>query len=36
MPHALTDDGVKLYYEEAGSGTPLIFIHEYAGDHRSW
>ena len=36
MPHALTDDGVKLYYEESGAGTPLIFVHEYAGDHRSW
>jgi len=36
MPHALTDDGVKLYYEEAGAGTPLVFVHEYAGDHRSW
>src|SRR6185503_4153056 len=22
--------------EEAGSGTPLLFIHEFAGDHRSW
>jgi pimeloyl-ACP methyl ester carboxylesterase len=36
MPYATTDDGVRLYYEEAGSGTPLIFIHEFAGDHRSW
>ena len=36
MPHATTNDGVKLYYEEAGSGRPLIFVHEYAGDHRSW
>ena len=36
MPYATADDGVKLYYEEAGSGTPLIFIHEFAGDHRSW
>ena len=36
MPHATTDDGVKLFYEEAGSGIPLIFIHEFAGDHRSW
>jgi len=36
MPHATADDGVKLYYEEAGSGTPLLFIHEFAGDHRSW
>jgi pimeloyl-ACP methyl ester carboxylesterase len=31
-----TDDGVNLYYEEAGSGTPIVFVHEFAGDHRSW
>ena len=36
MPHATTDDGIKLHYEEAGAGKPLIFIHEYAGDCRSW
>jgi len=36
MPHAMTEDGVRLYYEETGSGTPLIFVHEFAGDHRSW
>ncbi|MBV9251064.1 MAG: alpha/beta hydrolase [Acetobacteraceae bacterium] len=36
MPHATSDDGVRLYYEETGSGTPVIFVHEYAGDHRSW
>ena len=36
MPHATTKDGVNLYYEEAGSGTPLIFVHEFAGDWRSW
>jgi len=29
-------DGVKLYYEEVGSGTPIVFVHEFAGDHRSW
>lgn len=34
--HATTDDGVKLYYEEAGSGTPVVFVHEFGGDHRSW
>jgi len=34
--HAKTDDGVKLYYEEAGVGTPIVFVHEFAGDHRSW
>src|SRR5437870_8325170 len=36
MPYAVADDGVKLYYEESGKGTPLIFVHEYAGDHRSF
>jgi pimeloyl-ACP methyl ester carboxylesterase len=36
MPHAMTEDGIRLYYEETGSGTPLIFVHEFAGDHRSW
>jgi pimeloyl-ACP methyl ester carboxylesterase len=29
-------DGVKLYVEAVGSGTPIIFVHEYAGDYRSW
>jgi pimeloyl-ACP methyl ester carboxylesterase len=36
MPHAATDDNVKLYYEETGNGFPLIFVHEFAGDYRSW
>jgi pimeloyl-ACP methyl ester carboxylesterase len=36
MPHARSGDGVGLYYEEAGSGTPIVFVHEFAGDHRSW
>jgi pimeloyl-ACP methyl ester carboxylesterase len=36
MPHASAKDGARLYYEEAGGGTPVIFIHEFAGDHRSW
>jgi pimeloyl-ACP methyl ester carboxylesterase len=36
MPFATTDDGVKLYYEETGSGTPVVFVHEFAADHRSW
>jgi len=31
-----TDDGVRLHYEEAGSGTPIVFVHEFAGDSRSW
>jgi pimeloyl-ACP methyl ester carboxylesterase len=36
MPTIRTDDGVELYYEEAGSGTPLVFVHEFAGDIRAW
>jgi 3-oxoadipate enol-lactonase len=36
MPHATTADGVRLYYEEAGSGTPIIFVHEFAADYLSW
>src|SRR4030081_1433032 len=36
MPFATTDDGIHLHYEETGSGTPVIFVHEYAGDHRAW
>ena len=36
MPTVTTDDGVKLYYEQTGSGEPVVFVHEFAGDHRSW
>ncbi len=36
MPYATTGDKVRLYYEEAGSGTPILFVHEFAGDHRNW
>lgn len=36
MPYATTDDGVRLYYEESGSGRLVIFVHEFAGDFRSW
>ena len=35
MPYASVG-GVKLYYEEAGQGRPLVFVHEFAGDHASW
>src|SRR5438034_10225976 len=36
MTFASTDDRVRLYYEETGTGPPLLFVHEFAGDHRSW
>jgi len=35
MPYA-NSQGVKLYYEEAGAGTPIVFVHEFSGDLRSW
>ena len=36
MAHITTDDGVRLYYEETGSGDPIVFVHEFAGDYRSY
>jgi pimeloyl-ACP methyl ester carboxylesterase len=36
MPYATAHDGVRLWYEEAGAGTPVVFVHEFGGDHRSW
>lgn len=36
MPHITTDDGINLAYEESGSGTPVLFVHEFAGDMTSW
>lgn len=36
MTFAVTDDGVRLHYEEVGTGTPMVFVHEFGGDHRSW
>ncbi len=40
MPYATTPDNLKLYYEEVGQktefGIPIVFVHEFAGDHRAW
>ena len=36
MPRATTSDGIELHYESTGAGTTILFIHEFAGDHRSW
>lgn len=36
MPHVTARDGVRLYFEETGSGIPVVFVHEFAGDVRSW
>jgi len=36
MPYATTPDKVRLYYEEVGQGTPILFVHEFAADYRGW
>ena len=36
MPHAVAKDNVRLHFEEAGSGTPILFLHEFAADHTNW
>jgi pimeloyl-ACP methyl ester carboxylesterase len=36
MPYVRTRDGIKLYCEDAGAGIPVVFVHEYAADHRTW
>ena len=40
MPHA-NSAGVKIYFEDSGAppatpSIPILFLHEYMGDHRSW
>jgi hypothetical protein len=35
MPKISAGDGTRRYVEEIGSGTPLVFVQDYAGDHRS-
>ena len=36
MATITTPDGVNIYYEEVGEGESVIFVHEFAGDVRSW
>lgn len=36
MPRFTTDDNVCIYYEEAGSGFPVIFAHEFGDNHETW
>ncbi len=35
MPY-VDSGGARLYYEEAGRGTPIVFVHEFSGDLWSW
>ncbi len=36
MAILVTNDGVSLYYEQTGTGQAIVWVHEFAGDHRSW
>jgi len=36
MGFAVASDGVKLFYEVTGEGQPIVFVHEFAGNSRSW
>lgn len=36
MPKIAAPDGTQIYYEEAGAGTPVVFVHEFAGDYRTF
>jgi pimeloyl-ACP methyl ester carboxylesterase len=39
VPYVTTSDGVRLFYEDSGAGRgdrPVVFVHEFSGDHRSW
>ncbi|MBF9235142.1 alpha/beta fold hydrolase [Microvirga alba] len=36
MAFATTNDGVRLFYESAGTGSAIIFVHEFGGSHWSW
>jgi 3-oxoadipate enol-lactonase len=36
MPYARTDDGVRIYYEEHGRGTPLVLAYGIGGNADLW
>jgi len=36
MSFATTRDAIRPHYETAGSGTSLVFVHEFSGDARRW
>jgi pimeloyl-ACP methyl ester carboxylesterase len=35
MPQIAAADDTKLHVAEAGSGSPVVFVHEYGGDYRT-
>jgi len=36
MGFVTAQDGVRLHVVDDGDGIPILFMHEFAGDHRSW
>jgi 3-oxoadipate enol-lactonase len=36
MPHVKAEDGVEIYYEASGQGTPFVFLSETACDGAVW
>jgi pimeloyl-ACP methyl ester carboxylesterase len=36
MPRISATDGTELHVEEIGFGSAIVFVHEYAGDYRSF
>lgn len=36
MPEFSSPDGITLYFEDTGVGVPILFVHEFGGDYRSW
>jgi len=32
----MTREGIDIYYEDTGTGYPIIWSHEFGGDYRSW
>ena len=36
MAWATTDDGIRLWYETAGEGSAVVFVHEFGGNQMSW
>ena len=36
MPKFQSADGVSIFFEDTGHGTPIVFVHEFGGDYRSW
>jgi proline iminopeptidase len=36
MPYDVTKNNTRLYIEEAGSGTPILIVHQFAAEYASW